>query len=107
MEIKKHLLVCVNERDPSVPKGCCASRGGGVLFKALRSGVEARKLEGIVVTRSYCLGPCEQGANLVIYPEGVWYRSVTLDDVDDIIDQHLLHGRPLERLINSSVKLSR
>jgi (2Fe-2S) ferredoxin len=45
-----------------------------------------------------CLDRCEQGPVLVIYPEAVWYTYVDQEDIDEIIDQHLVNGRVVERL---------
>ena len=46
-----------------------------------------------------CLDQCEHGPNIVVYPEAVWYRGVTLDDVDEIVESHIVGGRPVERLM--------
>ena len=53
----------------------------------------------IRVNTSGCLDRCEQGPALVVYPEGVWYTYIDEDDIDEIIDSHLLNGVPVERLI--------
>ena len=45
-----------------------------------------------------CLGRCDDGPVLVVYPDNVWYTYVDKEDIDDIIDNHLLHGRIVERL---------
>ncbi len=45
-----------------------------------------------------CLDRCEHGVTLVIYPEAVWYGGVTVDDVDELFREHVLGGRPVERL---------
>ena len=50
------------------------------------------------VNTSGCLDRCEQGPALVVYPEGVWYTYIDEDDVDEIIDSHLVNGREVERL---------
>ena len=49
--------------------------------------------------QSGCLDQCEHGPNLVIYPDAIWYCGVTLADVDEIIDSHIIGGRPVERLM--------
>jgi (2Fe-2S) ferredoxin len=46
-----------------------------------------------------CLDQCEPGPTVVVYPEAVWYGGVTEADVDQIIDEHIVAGRPIERLI--------
>jgi (2Fe-2S) ferredoxin len=45
-----------------------------------------------------CLDRCDQGPVLVVYPEGVWYTYVDHTDIDEIIREHLQHGRIVERL---------
>ena len=50
------------------------------------------------INQAGCLDRCEEGPVLVVYPEGVWYTYVDQDDVDEIIDQHLVNGVIVERL---------
>jgi len=45
-----------------------------------------------------CMDRCEQGPVMVVYPQGVWYTYVDRQDIDDIIEQHLISGRVVERL---------
>lgn len=45
-----------------------------------------------------CLDACSLGASVVVYPEGVWYGGVQVEDVEEIIEAHLLGGAPVERL---------
>ena len=50
------------------------------------------------VNTAGCLGRCDDGPVLVVYPDNVWYTYIDKEDIDDIIDNHLLHGRIVERL---------
>ncbi|HMB58329.1 MAG TPA: hypothetical protein VKN35_00325 [Xanthomonadales bacterium] len=50
------------------------------------------------VNSAGCLDRCEEGPVCVVYPEGVWYTYVDEFDVDEIIESHLLKGKPVERL---------
>ena len=96
---ERHIFVCCNQREAGHPRGCCDPRGQAELQKALKEKVKARGLKGRVrANKSGCLDQCEHGPNLVIYPEGVWYGGVTLADVDEIIESHLVGGKPVERL---------
>jgi (2Fe-2S) ferredoxin len=45
-----------------------------------------------------CLDMCERGPTVVVYPEQVWYGGVRLEDVEEIIDRHIVGGEPVERL---------
>jgi (2Fe-2S) ferredoxin len=49
--------------------------------------------------QSGCLDQCEHGPNVVIYPEAIWYGRVTPEDVDEIIQCHIVGGKPVERLL--------
>ena len=55
--------------------------------------------EKVAITYSGCIGPCELGANVLVYPEGVLYRGVTPADVDEIFTSHLEGGTPVSRLL--------
>jgi len=59
-------------------------------------------LDKVKVTRTGCLslGDCEYGPLIVIYPQGVWYRSVTVNDVEKIIEKHLLGSQLVSRLLH-------
>jgi (2Fe-2S) ferredoxin len=46
-----------------------------------------------------CLGPCQMGPIVVVYPDGVWYGLVKPEDVEEIFDSHFANGKPVERLI--------
>ncbi len=53
----------------------------------------------VLVTPSSCIGPCGMGPNVLVYPEGVMYSNVSKADVNQIFDEHLLGGKPVERLM--------
>ncbi len=96
---ERHLFVCCNQREAGHPRGCCDPAGQAALQKAFKEKLKARGLkERVRANKSGCLDQCEHGPNLVVYPEGVWYGGVTLADVDEIIESHLVGGRPVERL---------
>jgi (2Fe-2S) ferredoxin len=96
----KHVLICTNTRPPGHPKSCCTERGAQDLVTEFGRQLEQRELFGrIKITRTSCLGPCELGPSVLVYPDGVMYVGVTAADIAEIFDQHLLAGRPLERLL--------
>jgi (2Fe-2S) ferredoxin len=53
----------------------------------------------VAVTACDCLGPCFDGPNVVIYPEGVWYAGVGAGDARELTDEHLTGGRVVDRLV--------
>ena len=96
---ERHVFVCENERDPDNPKGCCAARGGREIRHKLKLLAFESGLKGRVrINGAGCLGHCARGATVVVYPEGVWYGKVGEDDVEEIFREHVLGGRPVERL---------
>lgn len=101
-KFEKHVFVCTNQRPTGHPRGSCNESGTGELHQAFKSKLASRGLKGVVrANKSGCLDQCEHGPNVVVYPEGVWYGHVTLADVDEIIESHILGGRPVVRLITA------
>ncbi len=97
---EKHVFICTNRRDPSNPKGSCAQKGSEAIREKFKKELYDRGLKGRMrANASGCLDQCENGCTVVVYPEQVWYGHVTPDDVNEIIEEHLLGGRPVERLL--------
>jgi (2Fe-2S) ferredoxin len=97
---EKHIFVCENKRAPSDPKGCCSAKGSGEIRLHLKMRLRELGLsKKMRANSSGCLDACQFGPSIVIYPEGVWYCGVTIDDVEEIIQSHLIAGKPVERLI--------
>jgi len=95
-----HVFVCINQRPQGHPKGDCASKGSRDVFQKFQEEIEKRQLwEKVAVNGTTCLGPCSFGATVVVYPEGTWYGRVTAKDVEEIVDQHLVGGKPVGRLL--------
>jgi len=96
---ERHVFVCVNRRSDDHPRGCCARRESERLRDALKVAAKNAGLSGRVrVNAAGCLDECESGPTVVVYPEAVWYAGVGTDDVDEIVRDHLVGGRPVERL---------
>jgi len=93
------VFVCTNRRPEGASRPSCANRGGEALRDAFKKELAARGLHTAVrATASGCLDACEQGPSVVVYPDDVWYGHVTLDDVKEIVEEHVIGGRPVERL---------
>ncbi len=95
----KHVFFCCNQRDNG--KQCCNDAGSSGLRDYAKGRIKALKLAGegkVRINQSGCLDRCEEGPVMVVYPEAVWYTYVDQSDIDEIIDQHLVNGRVVERL---------
>jgi (2Fe-2S) ferredoxin len=97
--LERHVFVCVNERDATDARGCCASKEAVEVRSRLKQLVHDAKLRGRVrINSAGCLDQCAHGVTIVVYPEAIWYGRVTLDDVDELFREHIIAGRPVERL---------
>ena len=97
---EKHIFICANQRDATSPRGCCDPEGNAALQKAFKEKLAQRGLKHrFRANKSGCLDQCEHGPNLVVYPDAIWYGGVRAQDVDEIIESHLLGGMPVERLM--------
>jgi len=104
IQYSHHIFVCINQRPPGHPKGDCSSKGSREIFQKFQEEVEKRQLwERVAVNGTTCLGPCNLGASVVVYPEGIWYGQVGVKDVEEIVDQHIVGGNPVERLLLSNI----
>lgn len=98
-KFERHIFVCANQREPGSARGCCDPNGQAELQKAFKGRLAELGLKGKVrANKSGCLDQCEHGPNVVVYPEAVWYGGVHLEDVEEIVQSHILGGRPVERL---------
>ena len=96
---KRHVLICTNERPEHDPKGSCARRGGNEVREKFKLVFKERGLKGTYrANASGCLDQCKSGCTVVVYPDAVWYGGVTVADVDEIVEKHVLGGEPVARL---------
>jgi (2Fe-2S) ferredoxin len=96
---RHHLFFCVNERQDGRP--CCGRHGAKAMRDYLKAKVKEQGLAGpggVRVSTSGCLDRCDLGPVLVIYPEAVWYTYVDHEDIDEILQRHLIEGETVERL---------
>jgi len=101
----RHVFVCINERPADHPKGCCKAKGGVEVRDALKAELTKRGLSKTIrANNSGCLDQCEHGVAMVVYPEQVWYGGVTVDDVNEIVEKHLVGGEVVTRLLMPEAK---
>ena len=87
-----HVFVCTSG-------GTCPHQGSVTVHAYLKEAVAKAGLKGRVrVNNSGCLDQCGHGPNFVIYPENVWYSHVTREEAEIIFTEHVLGGRPVQRL---------
>src|SRR5215475_14241915 len=100
--IRHHVFVCTGKscsaRDSTEVKDAFESelKARGMLFGKESKGKNPRG--SIVVTECASVGFCAIGAAVMVYPDGVWYAQVRATDVPEIIEEHLLNGRVVNRL---------
>ena len=94
-----HVFCCINQRHEKHPRGSCANRGSVKLRDYMKARVKELGLLDIRINSAGCLDRCELGPAVVVYPDGIWYRMENRNDVDDILEQHLQGGNPVDRLL--------
>lgn len=94
-----HIFVCSSCRPDGVQQGLCASKGARGIIGTFMEEIEDRELSGeVMLTNTGCFGICEKGPIAVVYPEGVWYGSLDDDAVEQIMEEHIEGGVPVESL---------
>ena len=97
---EKHIFVCENKREPENPRGCCALKGSLELKENFKKRLKELGLNSTVRANSAgCLDACEFGPTVVVYPEQVWYGGVSINDVEEIVQSHIINNKPVERLM--------
>lgn len=94
-----HVFFCTNLRDGG--RECCQNHDAQAVRDYAKKRVKELDLAGkgrVRINNAGCLDRCSEGPVLVIYPEEVWYTYVDQHDVDEIIEEHLVNGRIVERL---------
>jgi len=85
---EKNIFVCTNDRQGEKPS--CGDHQGTAVFKELRRIAKDRNLHPrFRVAQAKCLGKCNQGVNIMIYPDNLWYSGITLDDLEAFAEKHL------------------
>lgn len=94
--LERHIFICTNERPPDAPKKSC--RGSELCAEFKKRLRERGIVDGVRANKSGCLDCCAHGPTIVVYPEAVWYGGVRIEDIDEIIESHVIGGVPVERL---------
>lgn len=95
----KHIFICTNQRAAGVPRKSCGESHGLEIVDAFKKKLKEKNISfPIRAQKSGCLDICDSGQTIAIYPEGVFYVGVELSDVDEIIEEHILNNRVVERL---------
>jgi len=95
---RHHVFVCEGKR--------CGDKESRKVLDEFKHKIKHGEAEGVKVTRCGCMKVCGETSErgefspaVVVYPEGVWYKNVTIDDVPEIVDEHLSKGSVVERLL--------
>ena len=97
---QRHVFFCCNQREPG-DRPCCADKGAQAMRDYAKKKVKALGMDGegkVRINQAGCLDRCEEGPCIVVYPEAVWYTYVDRHDIDEIVEEHLQHGRIVQRL---------
>ena len=95
---RKFVFVCTNQRAPGHPRSSCTANGSGGVFEALREETGRQGLVDVKVVASGCLEPCMVGPAVYVAPDDVWYGGVTVEDVPQLVQDHLIDGQLVEFL---------
>lgn len=93
-----HVFCCVNERPESHHRGSCGVKSSRQLCDYMCRLAMTLGIARIRINQAGCLNVCEHGPAMVIYPEGVWYKFETEEDVAEILRSHILKGKKVDRL---------
>lgn len=96
---RRHVFVCLNEREADHPKGSCKHRGAEAVFKVLKEGAGKAGLADVRINRAGCMEHCAYGPTVVVYPEAAWYHVPTPEDAQEILQQHIVGGKVVDRLL--------
>ncbi|HXO22113.1 MAG TPA: (2Fe-2S) ferredoxin domain-containing protein [Thermoanaerobaculia bacterium] len=94
------ILVCLNERPEDARKPSCAPRGSLAVYHRFKDRVKELGIrDHVMVVRTGCLKHCSQGITVAVWPYNLWYRRVTVEDVEEILAKSVLgEGQEVERL---------
>jgi len=92
-----HAFVCTQEKPEGVP--CCSAAGSFKVLESLHRELGVAGLaDDVQVSSCGCLGLCDSGPVMIVYPEGTWYTKLAPADMQQIVSEHFKHGRKVTRL---------
>jgi (2Fe-2S) ferredoxin len=90
---RKHILVCTNRGEDG-----CASKGGFEVKKRFFNEIKRSDFDRIKVSSVGTMGFCDQGPIAVVYPDGIWYKDLSVNDVEKILESHIRNDQPVDEL---------
>ncbi|MBT3887738.1 MAG: (2Fe-2S) ferredoxin domain-containing protein [Nitrosomonadaceae bacterium] len=96
---RQHVFFCVNQREAGAQ--CCNDHSAKEIRDYAKNRIKKLNLDRkgkIRINMAGCLDRCSEGPVIVVYPDEVWYTYIDKEDVDEIIEEHLINGRIVDRL---------
>ena len=87
---QKHIFLCTNTRPPFAKQSCGNCKSNELIASLREMITQAGATDRVKVTASECLGPCEEGPVMVVYPEGVWHGQLDADKLGKIVQEDIL-----------------
>ncbi len=101
----KHIFICTNQRAEGATRKSCGEAHGLEIVDSFKKILKEKQLAiKVRAQKAGCLDICDYGQTLVVYPEGVFYVGVTLGDVEEIINEHIINNRVVTRLLLETKK---